>query len=303
MEKFIRLFEGAKRNYRKTKDAEILCAAFESIAELYGDYFGVGDLILGYGEELIDNGSYNAGVEIVRIVEKYFKAVANQTLLCIRLAEWEFENGNAEKGKAYLERLVSKVDNYEEAIDVNGLTDIWNQYKTNLDLPKSMHFMKKSPLSPAECTLVIEDIMQLPQDELLSKLSEHLNELCAYGEQIELLSEAEQTVFYIDEFIEDVNSDGISHYLYYRGDHYEKLLLSVTKINSPSSHALLGMIVRKFPQGKIPSKVKKIQSSLEKMEKRGIDFEDAEQMYFEKVENELLKNLLIYVANNSHRLR
>lgn len=303
MENFIRLFEGAKRNYKKTKDATALYAAHESIAELYGDRFGVGDLILGYGEELIDNGSYDIGIEIVRIVERRFKAVANQTLLCIRLAEWEFENGNEEKGKAYLLRLVSKVDNYEESIAANELTGVWNKYKMNLDLPKPMNFIEKTPLSPGECTLAIEDIMQLPQDELLPKLSEHLNELCAYGERTELLSAPEQTVFYIDEFIEDVNSDGISHYLYYRGDHFKQLLLSVTRMNCPSSNALLGLIAGKFPQGKIPSNAEKIQSALEKMEKRGIDFEDTEQFYFEKAENELFCSLIDFVTVNSDSFR
>ena len=38
MEKFIKLFEGAKQNYKKTKNAEILYTAFERMAELYCDY-------------------------------------------------------------------------------------------------------------------------------------------------------------------------------------------------------------------------------------------------------------------------
>ena len=303
VENFIRLFEGTKKKYKKTKDASALYAAYERIAELYGDRFGVGDLILGYGEELIDSGSYDVGIELVRIVERCFKAVANQTLLCIRLAEWEFENGNAEKGKTYLQRLACRVDNYEESIAANELTDVWNKYRMNLDLPKSVNLYEKAPLSPDECTLAIEDIMQLPQDELLLRLSEHLNELCAYGERTELLSVAEQTAFYIDEFIEDMNSDGLSHYLYYRGDHYEQLLSSVARMDCPSGQALFGLISKKFPQGKIPRDGEKIQSALEKMEKRGIDFEDAEQIYFEKAEKELLSSLIEFVTANSASFR
>ena len=107
MENFIRLFEGAKRNYKKTKDADALCASLENISKLYGEYFGIGDLLLGYGEELIDCDD-DIGFEIIRIVEKHFKVVANQTLLCIRLAEWEFKNGDAEKGKAYLAENAKK---------------------------------------------------------------------------------------------------------------------------------------------------------------------------------------------------
>ena len=304
MEKFIKLFEGAKQNYKKTKNAEILYTAFERMAELYCDYFGIGDLFLGYAEELIDNGSYNAGVEIIRIVEKHFKVVANQTLLCIRLAEWEFKNGDAEKGKAYLENLVSKVDNYEESIEINGLSTVWSKYKANLALPKSIHFMKKSPLSPDECTLCIEEIMKLSQDDaLLSELSTHLNELCAYGEQINILSEPERTVFYINEFIEDVNSDGISHYLYYRGDHFRKLFAFVIEMNCSCCLTLLNMIAKKFPRGKIPSNIEKIQNQLESMADHGVDFEAEERIYYEQVEAELVKTLLSYIMNHMDSFR
>ncbi len=304
MEKFIKLFEGAKQNYKKTKNAEILYTAFERMAELYCDYFGIGDLFLGYAEELIDNGSYDAGVEIIRIVEKRFKVVANQTLLCIRLAEWEFENGNADRGKEYLERLMSKVDNYEESIEINELTDVWNKYKATLRLSNSVHFMKKEPRRPNECTLCIEDIMKLPQDDtLLSALFTHLNELCAYGLQINILSKPEKNVFYINEFIEDVNSGGISHYLYYRGDHFQELLASVTEANCSICLILLNMIEKKFPRNNIPSNVEKIQNHIEDMENRDVDFETEEVVYYEQVEHELVETLLSYVVNHKDDFR
>ncbi len=304
MENFIKLFEGAKRNFKKTKNADALCASLENISELYREYFGIGDLLLQYGEDLIDSEGNDVGFEIVRIVEKHFKVVANQTLLCIRLAEWEFENGDAEKGKAYLEHLVSKVDNYEESIEINGLSAVWSKYKANLTLPKSIHFMKKSPLSPDECTLCIEEIMKLPQDDaLLSELSTHLNELCAYGEQINILSEPERTVFYINEFIEDVNSDGISHYLYYRADHFRELFASVIKVNCSKCLTLLHMIANKFPRGKISSNIEKLQNHLEGMENHGVDFEAEEQIYYEQVETELVKTLLSYIMNHTDSFR
>ena len=304
MENFIKLFEGAKGNFKKTKNADALCASLENISELYREYFGIGDLLLQYGEDLIDSEGNDVGFEIVRIVEKHFKVVANQTLLCIRLAEWEFKNGDAEKGKAYLEHLVSKVDNYEESIEINGLSTVWSKYKANLALPKSIHFMKKSPLSPDECTLCIEEIMKLPQDDaLLSELSTHLNELCAYGEQINILSEPERTVFYINEFIEDVNSDGISHYLYYRGDHFRKLFAFVIEMNCSCCLTLLNMIAKKFPRGKIPSKIEEIQNQLESMADHGVDFEAEERIYYEQVEAELVKTLLSYIMNHMDSFR
>ena len=304
LEQFIKLFEETKRNYIKTKDADALCASLENISELYGEYLGIGDLLLQYGEDIIDSEGADIGFEIIRIVEKYFKTVANQTLLCIRLAEWEFERGNAEKGKEYLERLVSKVDNYEESIEVNGLTDVWNKYKANLTLPKSIRFMKRSPLSPDECTICIEEILKLPQDDtLISELSTHLNELCGYGEQINIFSEAEQTVFYINEFIEDINSDGISHYLYYRGNHFQELFASVKKVNCASCRTLLDMIAGKFPHSKISSDIEKIKTHLECMEDHGVDFDAEEQIYYEQVEAELTKALLSYVANHADDFR
>ena len=304
LEQFIKLFEETKRNYIKTKDADALCASLENISELYGEYRGIGDLLLQYGEDIIDSEGADIGFEIIRIVEKYFKTVANQTLLCIRLAEWEFECGNAEKGKEYLERLVSKVDNYEESIEVNGLTDIWNKYKANLTLPKSIRLMKRSPLSPDECTICIEEILKLPQDDtLISELSTHLNELCGYGEKINIFSEAEQTVFYINEFIEDINSDGISHYLYYRGNHFQELFASVKKVNCASCRTLLDMIAGKFPHSKISSDIEKIKTHLECMEDHGVDFDAEEQIYYEQVEAELTKALLSYVANHADDFR
>lgn len=300
MDRFIKLYENAKRDFKKTRDIGTLLASVESIASFYGGYIGIGDLILTYGEELISDGSYDAGISVIRSVERNFKIIANQTILCIRLAEFEFENGNIERGKEYILRFLTKVDNYEEAIEINGLTDVWNQYKSKVDtLPKS----KKIASDSDARTPGIEEILTLPRDEMLAELSGHLDERCASGEQIDSLTEEEKTVFYIDEFIVNLNSDGISHYLCYCGHHFSMLKSSAAVLGFPNLVNLLFKIEDKFSGKSIPKERDKIEKLLEKMQKDGIDFEQLEGLYYEEVETKLLNDLSSYIRNNANSFK
>ena len=302
MERFIKLYEKAKRDFKKTSNSEELLASIKNIASLYGDCIGIGDLILTYGEELISEGNYDVGIAVILSTEKSFKIIANQTLLCIRLAEFEFKKGNVEQGKEYILRLATNTDNYEEAIEINGLTDIWNRYKSTVDiLPKSKRIA--DDFTSNECAREISEILILPRDEMLAEISQHLDERSEGGEQMDSLTEEEKTFFYIDEFIVNVNSEGILHYLYYCGHHFPMLSLSASVIGSENLANLLLKIESKFPRKSIPKKRDTIEKYIEKMERDGVDFEEIEVLYYEEVESYLLNELSSYIRNNAKRFK
>lgn len=302
MERFFDLFERAKREDKKTRDTKSLIAAFETIAASYRSFFGVGDLLLAYGEELIEGGRYDAGISVFKIVENHFETVANDALFYVRLAEYAFENGESEKGKDYLLRFVSRVDNYEEAVENSGLSAVWDKYKSLLgDLKPSVQIMKKAPLPPEKCTLCIADILKLPKDSMLSALSLHLCERSADGECMESLTEEEKTFFYIDAFVEQLNADGISHYLSYYGYDFYKLSLAASALGEKNLNCLLSKIENKFPRHRVPKRTEVIDAHLEKMEENGLDFEEDETFYYETVEAGLIEALFLYVMEHSDR--
>ena len=83
----------------------LLIYAFEEICKFYRDFFGIGDLLLSYGESLIKKEESEAGIAILRLVEKHFKFVANEALFCLRLADATFKSGDEASGKSYFSSM------------------------------------------------------------------------------------------------------------------------------------------------------------------------------------------------------
>ena len=304
MKRLAKLFEEAITNYNKTKNITLLIHAFEKICKLYRDFFGIGDILLSYGESLIKKEESEAGIAILRLVEKHFKFVANEALFCLRLADAAFKSGDEERGRSYLMRLVKTIDNYEEAIEFNGLSEIWNAHKSKLmDLPPSVRTKETRACTPEECSHSMQEILSFPESTMLSAISEHLGELCADGEKPELLTAEEQTVFFIDEWITSVNADGIFHYLNDRGHHFEMLIASAKALNSKNLQNLLFMVENKLSRNKILKNLEKIQIFLEKAENAGVDFEAEEAFYYQDVQEVLLDTLACYIRQNSHAFR
>ena len=264
----------------------------------------IGHLLADAGEEQMASGAPEAALIFFRAAED-FPDTANLTLLYLRLAQIYLEKGQQEEGVAYLIKLCTEtVDNYEESIGFYGLTDVWNKYRHLVEglVPPSIVFNEgPRPLSPAECSRPIEEIFALPEEEILSALSEHLGELS--GGELNYLNKWERCVYYLDELSMEVNSGGFDSYLYQHGEHYHKARKALENLDAPGMTALLDAVAAKFPRGKVPKSQEAIQNAMEKLEEKGVDFEAQDDAYYNGVENGFLSALLSYVLENRKHFR
>ncbi len=149
----------------------------------------------------------------------------------------------------------------------------------------------------------IREIFQLPEEDILSALSEHLGEMSAGGAALNCLNQWERTVFYIDELCTEVNSGGFGHYLYYCGNHFSKVYSACEKILATEMTTLLDCIQAKFPRKKLPVSMERLQDRLDAMEQKGIDFETEDEKYYAEVEKHLITQTLAYIKKNQKHFR
>ena len=289
LDRLLMLFYGLKRDYKRHGDISELTKKALNIAELYGDYMCAGDILVTYGEELISGGDRCGGMTVIRIAYNEFKHIANQTVMLMRLAEAALDDGNVDDGKKYISELCKRVDNLEESISVNELTDIFKRYKSYFEevLSEISEGQKKTPLSPSECTLSIADILKAPKERALGQLSEHLNELTADGKFPEILSRQEYCIFIADEFVEHVNSDGISHYLESCHEHFP----------------LLPHVFKEFDVSEGVRLTEMIDKAIRKSGTAFIGLKKEEGFYYKKVEEKLLENMYSYFVKNKEAFK
>ena len=305
--KFADKISKIQEKYKIDKDIKKLENNLLLIAVKYKNCFGMGDYLINLAEEeYFIKGDYLAGITIIKNVDKYYKSIADDVTLYLRMAEYYIENGETEKGVEYLIKLCTEtVSNYEEAIGFRKLTEVWGKYKHLVEgkVPPSEVCNNGNPLSPEKCTMQISDIFNLADDEMLSELSTHLNEMSANGEVLNCLNKWEKIFYYVDELCVEVNSGGFSNYLYYHGNHFEKVKSALETIGAEELFELLKSVEEKFPRNKVPKNIDSIQNTLDKMEEKGIDFEAEDEKYYNETETNLLEKLTVYVKENNKRFR
>lgn len=306
-DKFLTEVEKVQEQYKIDKNLKKLKTSLTVIALKYKNYFGLGDCLINLAEEeYYQKGDYLAGQTIIKVVHKYFKNIADEVTVYLRMAEYYVEKGEVEKGIEYLIKLCSEtVENYEESIAHRKLTVVWEKYMHLVagKVPPSKKLDSGNPIPPEKCTMQIADILNLADDKLLNELSAHLNEMSANGEVLSCLNKWEKTAFYIDELCAELNSGGFSNYLYYYGNHFEKVKTALETIGATKVVELLSEVKEKFPRNKIPKNIESIQNNLEKMEEKGLDFETEDEKYYSEIETELLSQLVIYVKENEKHFR
>ena len=149
----------------------------------------------------------------------------------------------------------------------------------------------------------VHDILALPDEDILNELSGHLQELSSNGEVLQALNKWERTAFYVDELCMEVNSGGFEGYLYYHGTHFEKAYKALVQMGAGQMTALLDRVREKFPRKRIPKTLDAIQNTMDRMEEKGVDFEDEDDCYYGGTERELLERLTDYVRENARHFR
>lgn len=303
---FIKSITEIKNEYQEENSVEGLAKNLLILAKEYHNCMGIGDYLLTLGEEYISNNDYLAGITFIKIVDEYYSFVANTTLLNLRMAEYHIENNEIDIGIEYLFKLCSAVSNYEESIEFNELTAVWEKYKHLVKdkVPASVAINSfNAPLKPEECSVMIDKIFSLPKSEIIDELSTHISELSSNGSELNRLNKTEKVFFYIDELCAEVNSGGFESYLYYNGNHYQNVINSLETIKAVEMLSLMKTIQSKFPKSKIPKSLNSIQNVMDSLEEKGIDFEIEDSQFYETQEKTLIALLLGYVLENKNHFR
>lgn len=231
--------------------------------------------------------------------------IVNTTDHFMKLAEQYMQQGKVESARACLILLCDEVSNYEESLEWNGLTEEWNRYRYLVEelVPPSVSVYSSQSKSPQDCTVPIDKILVLPEDELLAALSEHLGEMSGNGSSLSALNQWERIVYYADELWTEVNSGGFEDYLYYYGIHFEKAYHALETLAASGLLSILDSVRKKFPKNRIPKREEPIQNMLDDMEERGVDFEKEDERFYSVGEKELHRCLLSFVKENQKHFR
>lgn len=306
-----KILENLKQTFLLNRDIKELNEELQSTAKKYCNVKYAFDFFVKHGVELIEDGEQICGMAYLLAIEKYFQeeydGTADTIYLYLRLAEHYLENNDIEKGVFYLIKLCTETtSNYEESIEFRELTEVWKKYKHLVagKVPESVNRNGGvSPVAPEKCSMKIADILLLPQEELLTEISTHLNEMSGNGTCLNYLNKWEKIVYDTDLVCTEVNSDGFSGYLYYYGNRFPNAIKAFEEINSPKMLDLLTSVQNKFPSKKIPKSVESIQNKLDKMEEKEIDFEDEDERFYNDAQEELLDKLYKFIMGNQKRFR
>lgn len=310
LEKLTKELENIKINYLSDRDTEKLNKQLQKNAKNYRNIMYVFDLFIQQGEELIENGEKECGFAYFLAFEKYIEkdaeCIADTVTLYLRLAQYYIEK-DEEKGILYLIKLCTETtDNYEESIKFRNLTDVWEKYKHLVagKVPESVVTCSGvSPIAPENCSMKIADILSLPQEDLLTEISVHLNEMSGNGTCLNYLNKWEKIVYDADLLLTEVNSDGFSGYLYYNGNRFLNAVKAFEEIGSPKMLDLMSNVQNKFPSKKIPKSIESIQNKIDKMEEKDVDFEEEDEIFYNDVQEELLDKLYEFIMSNQKRFR
>lgn len=294
-----------ENEYRLTGNAAQMVNRLDTLEKHFCVAGFIGDYLIEIAEKYMDAGDKEAGMRLIVTVYEQMGNVANKVTLYLRMAQYYFEAGDEVNGTKLLIRLCTEtVDNYEESIEFNGLSEVWETYKHLVDgkVPKSL-VLQAGPATPEGCTKHISEIFDGAEEELLSDISEHLCELSGNGEYLNCLNKWEKAVFYADELWCEVNSGGFSHYLYYHGHHFEKAFQFFAENRAEKMVQLLDAVKMKFKKAKIPKQLESIQNALERMEDNGMNFDAEDEQFYSTVEKEVQTSMQKYITENREHFR
>lgn len=202
----------------------------KDVAEFIKKYKAVDYLpmiMMNYADELRTKNKYDiASFIYLELGEnKYLEYIYDEVTLWFRLGEYYINNGEIEKGRAYLIRLCDEVSNYEESLEFRELTADWQKLK-----PYVVDQIKPSLVTTEDA----EDDESMTDDELLEL------------------------------FLEEMASGGIHAYLTNYGNKLEETLAAAKCREKSVTVELLELIKTKYFKGKIPKKTEMIENIIDK---------------------------------------
>lgn len=242
---------------------------------------------------------------LIERIEDELSDIRDTIGYCMEKAGRCFDGADLEFGKAYLIAMCRTISNYEEIIELEELTEQWERYRPLVAewIPASITVNGSRAKAPSECAMTIGQILEMEDDDLLTELSAHIGELSGMGDSLGSLNKWERAFYYADELIMEVNSGGFEGYLYYHGTHFDKSRQAFREMGANEMESLLDAVQAKFPRGKVPKSEGAIQNAMDRLEDRGVDFEDEDDRYYGGAECKLLDRMAAWVRENGKRFR
>lgn len=306
-------YEQLKQQYSTSKSPQDLVAGIRRLAGI-PDYRPFARFLFFLGNSYMESGDFEAGVACMKSTVACFSYMDHYGVFYLRMAQYHIENGNTKAGINYLVWLCTEVADFKNQLAMYNLTEIWEKYKPLVADKAAEPAVDKvqkpitsiptpHPKHPSECSQTIEQVLSLPEVEVLSALSTHLGEMTANGAVLNRLNKWERNFYYADEICMEVNSGGFQGYLYYHGTHFAKACQAFGQIGAEQMLRLMDRIPRKFPRSRVPKSETAIQNVLDRMEDDGINFDDEDEIYYSSAQRELLVCLLSYVKGNARHFR
>ena len=128
MGSFLKAQEGLKNTA-----PDQLSAALEDYANRFSAFPWAADYLIRVGDDAMESGDRGTAFLYLDTAYRHFPSAGNKVTLYLRLAQYHLDAGNTEAGIQFLNLLcTATVDNYEESIECNNLTDVWNRCKHHL---------------------------------------------------------------------------------------------------------------------------------------------------------------------------
>ncbi|MCI9474858.1 MAG: DMP19 family protein [Emergencia sp.] len=296
--------EKLKMKYEKDFDLWSYEKGLHVVAHKYHENFSISTLFSNTGEELFREGKKEEGMAFIKAAMKDFDDISDEITLYLLAGQYYIEHGEIQEGKEYLLKLCTETaENYEEAIASRGLTDVWEAYCYLVEEQIEMSEKPNQPKPIEQCTMLIGDILKLPEDKMIIALSEHLDERTRYGDNLSHLNQWERNIYDVITLSGEVNSGGFDFYLTHHCQRFNQVRKALLAMGAVSMVQLLDDVQEKFPTQKIPSSMRQIEDVLEEMTMRGIDFEKEDMRYYDAEEENLMEKLYLYIETNRKKLR
>ena len=304
---FEKKFKEIKKEYEENKDAKISRNSLQKLASEYRKHYGACMIFMEYGTEIFDCGEKEHGYKILQIGLNTFKDTYEDTGLYLRFVQYFMENDEVEKATEYLMKICNNVPNYDESIEWSGMSAVWEKYKYLVEGKVPLPVSQQEPAikSPEECSKKITEILKLEPNDLLISLSEHLDEMSDYGEEMVYLNKWEKVFYDVDSMLSEIGSGGVDCWLHSYGHRYAQTKKALQTVEADMALDFLAEIEKRFPKGKVPKSYDKLEAILDDMIDNDEDFEEEETAFYYNagVEGELVDCLYRFVMENKKKFR
>jgi len=152
---------------------------------------------------------------------------------------------------------------------------------------------------------MIEEILKIEDPiQAIIELDSKLNEISDYGDNLDVLSDAEKVVLFVENLEREVNNGGFHQFFWNSsGDYANETLNALKLIGANKTAEIVSRVYAEWPDSKIPSDRTSRQNILDKIEEKAEEtWNNCDTQFFE-YEEDISSLLLTYVKANKNEFK